>query len=361
MPSIIFKVLRRAQLSWSEKLTIRVESKRRNVAGGCENLSSIAEWASKLMKLRQRPSYRTILRIIRDEDRTRMKATSTHSRMKKDLNVRSATIERTMVAWVWKMSKNEPFITDEITMEKARRKQLQINETLQEEEQTQLRFSCGWLSKFIIRNRFKRYRSHFESVYVDHDAISNELPISQTLLSAFSPRDTFNADEFDLNYRLAPTSTVGPRRLAARKNKKERLTFLVCGNADGSVQIVPIALRSSRKPRNFRSMMSTKHGSYYRSNKKAWMTRLVFYECLNNFNEYVKIEQGRRVVLLTDNASGHGEIDILPILSNMVVLFLPRNTTSHLQPLGSGLIATVKTRYKKSFYVNPDLHYNLLL
>ena len=347
MPSIIFKVLRRAQLSWSEKLTIRVESKRRNVAGGCENLSSIAEWASKLMKLRQRPSYRTILRIIRDEDRIRVQATSTHFRMKKGLKVRSATIESIKVAWVWKMSKNEVFVTDIIIMEKARKTQLQINATLPEEEQTQLQFSYRWLSKFKIRNCFKRYRSHGESGDADHDAILNELPILQTLLSAFSPRDTFNADEFGLNYQLAPTSTVGPRRLPGRKKKKERLTFLVCGNADGSEQIAPHVFGSSRKPRCFRGMTSTEHGLYYRSNKKACMNRIVFYEWLNNFNEYVKIEPGRRVVLLIDNASGHGQIDVLPILSNVVVLFLPRNTTSQLQPLDSGLIATVKTRYKK--------------
>ena len=91
-------VPRCALLSWSEKLTILRESKRRNVVIGCENLSSIAEWAFQSMKLRQRSSYRTILLIIRDENRIRMKAASTHFRMKKDLTVRSASIESTMVA-----------------------------------------------------------------------------------------------------------------------------------------------------------------------------------------------------------------------------------------------------------------------
>ena len=60
------------------------------------------------------------------------------------------------------------------------------------------------------------------------------------LLSAFSPRDTFKADEFGLNYRLAPTSTVGPRRFSGYEKKKERITFLVRGNADGSEQIAPL-------------------------------------------------------------------------------------------------------------------------
>ena len=149
-------VPRCARLSWNKKLTILLKSKHRKVVRGCEKLSSIAEWAFQSMKLRQRPSYRTILRIIQDEDRIRMNATSTHFRMKKDLTVRCANTESTMMGWVWKMSKNEVFIIDEIIMEKARRKQLQINATLPEEEQTQLRFSYGWLSKFKTRNRFKR-------------------------------------------------------------------------------------------------------------------------------------------------------------------------------------------------------------
>ena len=77
------------------------------------------------------------------------------------------------------------------------------------------------------------------------------------------------------------------------------------------------------------------------------MTRIVFYEWLKNFKEYVKIEPGRGVALLIDNASGHDEIDILPIFGNVVVLFLHINSASQLQPLDSGSIATVKARYKK--------------
>ena len=173
-------------------------------------------------------------------------------------------------------------------------------------------------------------------------------------MSAFSPRDIFNADEFGLNYRLAPTSTVVPRRLSGRKKKKERITFLGCGNADGSEQITPLLLGSSRKPRYFGGMTGTERGLYYRINKKAWMTRIVFYEWVNNFKKYVTIEPGRRVVLLIDSASGHGEIERCPILSILIVLFLPRNTISQLQPLDSGLLVAVKTRYK-NFLVKQDV------
>ena len=82
------------------------------------------------------------------------------------------------------MSKNEVFIAHEIIIEKARRTQFQINATLLEEEQTQLKFSHGWLSKTKIGNCFKRYRSHGKSGDADHDAILNELPKLQPLFSA---------------------------------------------------------------------------------------------------------------------------------------------------------------------------------
>ena len=47
-----------------------------------------------------------------------------------------------------------------------------------------------------------------------------------------------------------------------------------------------------------------------------------------------------------DKASSHGRIENLPELANVDVLFLPKNTTSVLQPLEAGVIACVKQRYR---------------
>lgn len=119
-----------------------------------------------------------------------MKAIWTHSKMKTDFTIRSAVLESTIVTLVWRMCINEVFITDQIMMEKERKTQAEINDTVPEQERTHLSFSNGWLSKFKSQNRFKRYRNHGESGNPDYSAIRAELPILQALLSEFSRRDT---------------------------------------------------------------------------------------------------------------------------------------------------------------------------
>lgn len=65
--------------------------------------------------------------------------------------------------------------------------------------------------------------------------------------------------------------------------------------------------------------------------------------------------QQRHILLLCDNASSHG-IPSIPTeqihglnalrLSNVLIVFLPPNTTSHVQPLDAGIIAAFKQHYR---------------
>lgn len=55
--------------------------------------------------------------------------------------------------------------------------------------------------------------------------------------------------------------------------------------------------------------------------------------------------QGRRVILVIDNATCHSDIGLK--LSNVELCFLPKNTTSHLQPLDAGIIKAFKAAYRR--------------
>ena len=65
--------------------------------------------------------------------------------------------------------------------------------------------------------------------------------------------------------------------------------------------------------------------------------------------------QGKHILLLMDNASSH-KIPSMPLeqihgldsfsLSNVKVVYLPPNTTSHVQPLDAGIIAAFKQHYR---------------
>ena len=77
------------------------------------------------------------------------------------------------------------------------------------------------------------------------------------------------------------------------------------------------------------------------------MSRTAFYTWLSGFNDYTAQNSECQVLLLVDNASVHGTVSDIPMLSNAPVCFLPRKTTSILQPLDQGIIACMKRRYVK--------------
>lgn len=80
---------------------------------------------------------------------------------------------------------------------------------------------------------------------------------------------------------------------------------------------------------------------YWRANKKALVTAEWFYKCF--FPDAKKYLSSKglpfKVLLLIDNAPGH-PWDLQ--YENVEVKFLPKNTTSLLQPLDQGIISTPK-------------------
>ena len=120
----------------------------------------------------------------------------------------------------------------------------------------------------------------------------------------------------------------------------------------------------------------------YRANKKAWMRSDIFIEWLNHLDYYFRT-MNRKVLLLIDNAGSHfnpkrfeqdDDDDISENesnseqessqnhnkkknkkkaqnikLTNIELVYLPPNTTAHLQPMDAGIIHSFKARYKREF------------
>ena len=71
-------------------------------------------------------------------------------------------------------------------------------------------------------------------------------------------------------------------------------------------------------------------------------------------------EERRNVILFLDNATVH-PTSLIDMYNNIKIVFLPKNTTSRLQPLDAGIIQSFKTKYRKTLMryfiarINDDL------
>lgn len=115
----------------------------------------------------------------------------------------------------------------------------------------------------------------------------------------------------------------------------------------------PLVISKAKKPRSFKGININNLPVYWNANKKAWVTATLFNDWFHNsFVPDVKrylIKKGLpfKVLLVLDNAPGHPK-DLQE--ENVEIVFLPKNTTSLLQPLDQGIISTFKALYiKKSF------------
>ena len=86
-------------------------------------------------------------------------------------------------------------------------------------------------------------------------------------------------------------------------------------------------------------------GVHYFSNKKAWMNGEIMSKVLKWHDRKMKL-QNRNVLLFLDNATSHQQ-SIQKSLNNIKLVFLPKNTTSRLQPLDAGIIRAFKLKYRK--------------
>ena len=145
-----------------------------------------------------------------------------------------------------------------------------------------------------------------------------------------------------------PNKTLSSCKINGYKNSKDRLTVGVVANASGCDKPKLVVISKFKKPRCFSPNFNPNTLVHYFNNKKAWMTVDIFSKWIEQFDNNFRI-QNRKVLLIVDNAAGHGTSDELNSkLTNIKIQFLPPNTTSHLQPLDAGIIKNLKVFYKKA-------------
>lgn len=106
-------------------------------------------------------------------------------------------------------------------------------------------------------------------------------------MSVYHPDDCYNADEFELQYRIAPNSTIAVAQLSGSKKYKACITCLASYNATGKDKLPLRIIDKARRSRAFEMESGKGHGFDYSHNAKAWMKSVLFMEWLHVFDRHV--------------------------------------------------------------------------
>ena len=117
-----------------------------------------------------------------------------------------------------------------------------------------------------------------ESGSADVAAINTALPELRAVIEEYAPQNVFNMDETGIFCCLARDRTIATRQLEGVKKDKARISIALCANSDGTEKEEILFIGHAAKPRAFNKKSGKELGCFYRNNKKAWMTSLIFQE-----------------------------------------------------------------------------------
>ena len=164
------------------------------------------------------------------------------------------------------------------------------------------------------------------------------------LIEGYSMENIWNIDKSDNCFKTLPDKGL----IEKGKQVKGGKTVAFFVNATGEKVDQPIVIWKSKLPRCFMKLqdLSRPANVHYFSNPKSWTISEVMEAVLARFNRKLEFED-RKVILFLDNATCHPESTIGQF-SQIKMIFLPKNTTSRLQPLNADIIQNFKVKYRRS-------------
>jgi hypothetical protein len=216
----------------------------------------------------------------------------------------------------------------------------------------EFKFSSGWVTRFKQRHNLSFKILHGESGDVDMEVVEASRTSFNTLLTPYKLCDIYNCDETALFYKLLPNQTLGAKnkKEGGHKRSKERVTALLCCNADGTDKRRPLIIGKSENPRPLAKKNRANLPCVYAHQRKAWMDSTIFFEYLFELNSEMQ-KAKRNIILIIDGAACHGSKwdfeENNSGLTNVKITFLPPNCTSVMQPLDQGIIRSTKAHYRK--------------
>uniref|UniRef100_F7ASD9 Tigger transposable element derived 7 n=2 Tax=Monodelphis domestica TaxID=13616 RepID=F7ASD9_MONDO len=227
---------------------------------------------------------------------------------------------------------------------------------------TDFKASTGWLFRFRNRHAIGNRKVCGEQIL--NSVSENVEPFRQKLSMIIKEEklclaQVYNEDETDLFWKSMPENIQANKKdicMPGRKINKERLSALLCTNADGTHKLKSVIIGKSKQPKSIKDNINALP-VIYKSSKDAWFTRESFSEWFfQNFIPEVRDfqlnvlrldENDVKAVLLLDNSPAHPSAESLMSSDGRIkCIFFPPNTTSFIQPMNQGVILSCKRLYR---------------
>nr|XP_006008485.1 PREDICTED: jerky protein homolog-like [Latimeria chalumnae] len=220
--------------------------------------------------------------------------------------------------------------------------------------------SQGWLDCLKRRHGISQVKISGEIRLADSEAASTFPDELKAYLEeeGFTEEQVYNADESSLYFKMLPDTTLAAKNDEKKsegfKQDKNRVTFLFTCNKTGNHKLIPLCIVKSRQPRCFHHTNMKSLPIKYKNSKAAWMTGNICKDWF--FKSFVPSVRHHlcskrlpeKAVLLLDNCAAHPPAESLKTSDgNIKVFYLPKNTTSKIQPLDQGIIVNSKKAYRK--------------
>lgn len=235
-----------------------------------------------------------------------------------------------------------------------------MHATLHGPEAPEFCASTGWLARFRKRHGIVYTKITGDVRSADHEAAARFPEEFRAYVEEHGLCDDqiYNTDETALYSRMLPDHTLALRTDTTKthgfKQSKDRVTLLLTVNKTGSHKLKPLVIGRYNNPRCLKNVNRSTLPVEYTHSKNAWMTSRLFEDWFKNtFVPQVRahlldLDLEPRAVLLLDNCPAHPPASTLTSRDGKItVLYLPKNTTSKIQPLDQGIIQNFKCNYRK--------------
>lgn len=190
------------------------------------------------------------------------------------------TTERAMSI---ELTAEETVSYDEFLVEESPPVESNIETPPQKKSKVEFSASKGWLENFKKRFALKNICLSGEAASADTEAAKLYPAELKKIIEdgGYVDDQIFNADETGLFWKKMPKRTYiskAEKKAPGFKAAKDRLTLLFCGNKSGDLSTKPLLIYRSLNPRALKNVDKTTLSVFWRANKKAWMTALLFKE-----------------------------------------------------------------------------------